>query len=129
MTNMKELIDPAILRAGRFEYHVEIGLPDDNGRYDILKIHTAKMFESGTIDKTIDLHEIVRGTKNFTGADIEQLVKVALSFAIGRMQDVLDFTKQIDPSKLLPVTIDDFRKAVAESKPLFGVDESFAVYK
>jgi vesicle-fusing ATPase len=41
MTNMKELIDPAIMRAGRFEYHVEIGLPDEKGRTDILKIHTA----------------------------------------------------------------------------------------
>lgn len=41
MTNMKELIDPAIMRAGRFEYHVEIGLPDEKGRADILKIHTA----------------------------------------------------------------------------------------
>lgn len=53
MTNMKELIDPAILRAGRFEYHVEIGLPDDKGRYDILKIHTATMFKNNTIDPNI----------------------------------------------------------------------------
>lgn len=50
---MKELIDPAILRAGRFEYHVEIGLPDDKGRADILKIHTATMFKNGTIDPNI----------------------------------------------------------------------------
>ena len=40
MTNMKELIDKAILRSGRFEIHVEIGLPNDKGRYDIFKIHT-----------------------------------------------------------------------------------------
>lgn len=55
MTNMKELIDPAILRAGRFEYHVEIGLPDEKGRYDILKIHTATMFKNNTIDPNINL--------------------------------------------------------------------------
>ena len=71
MTNMKELLDPAILRAGRFEYHVEIGLPNDKGRLDILKIHTAQMFKSGTIDPNIDLNEIARNTKNFKGADIE----------------------------------------------------------
>lgn len=68
---MKELIDPAILRAGRFEYHVEIGLPDDKGRADILKIHTATMFKNGTIDPNIQLDDIVRESKNYTGADIE----------------------------------------------------------
>ncbi|KAL4474775.1 hypothetical protein ABPG74_001471 [Tetrahymena malaccensis] len=129
MTNMKELIDPAILRAGRFEYHVEIGLPDDKGRLDILKIHTATMFKNGTIDPNINLEEIVRDTKNYTGADIEQLVKVALSYSIGKMQDLMDFSKPIDPKNLPLVTMEDFKKAIQEVKPLFGVDEQFQIYK
>lgn len=56
-------------------------------------------------------------------------MKVALSFAIGKVHDFLDFSKPIDPNALPLVNIDDFRKAIAESKPLFGVDETFAVYK
>jgi vesicle-fusing ATPase len=87
------------------------------------------MFKSGTIDPNIDMNEIVRGTKNFTGSDIEQLVKLALSFAIAKVNDFLDFSKPIDPNLLPQVNIDDFRKAVLESKPLFGVDETFEIYK
>jgi vesicle-fusing ATPase len=59
MTNMKELIDKAILRSGRFEIHIEIGLPNDKGRYDIFKIHTANMYKNKVIDKDVDLNELV----------------------------------------------------------------------
>lgn len=55
MTNMKELLDPAIMRAGRFEYHFEVGLPDVSGRHDILKIHTKMMKDNGVLSSDIDL--------------------------------------------------------------------------
>jgi SpoVK/Ycf46/Vps4 family AAA+-type ATPase len=55
MTNRKELIDPALLRPGRLEVHIEIGLPDGKGRVQILNIHTAKMRESGLLDDDVDI--------------------------------------------------------------------------
>ena len=49
MTNRKDMIDEALLRPGRLEVHVEISLPDEGGRLQILKIHTAKMSEAGIV--------------------------------------------------------------------------------
>lgn len=51
MTNRKDLIDEALLRPGRFEVHIEVGLPDENGRQDIFKIHTLEMYNNKVIDK------------------------------------------------------------------------------
>lgn len=113
MTNRKELIDPALLRPGRLEVHIEIGLPDGKGRSQILGIHTAKMRESGLLDATIDLdstHLLVCVTymyfvshsfillalarermKNYSGAEIEGVVKAAASWAFQRQGLLLRF--------------------------------------
>lgn len=52
MTNRKDLIDDAVLRPGRLEIHVYIGLPDEIGRNQVLKIHTAKMKENKCLDSS-----------------------------------------------------------------------------
>jgi len=76
MTNRKDMIDEALLRPGRLEIHVEIGLPNEFGRIQILNIHTAKMRSTNRIAKSIDMGKWAEKTKNFTGAEIEGLVKV-----------------------------------------------------
>eukprot|EP01051_Picozoa_sp_SAG22_P005586 SAG22_NODE_336_length_12071_cov_10.875125_7_plen_215_part_00 len=66
MTNRKDMIDEALLRPGRFEVHVEIGLPDERGRHQILGIHTHKMMEHDMMTEDIDLLELAANTKNYS---------------------------------------------------------------
>jgi len=84
MTNRLDMIDEALLRPGRLEVHMEISLPDEHGRYQILTIHTAKMRNNGVMDSDVNLKELAALTKNFSGAEIGGLVKSATSFAFNR---------------------------------------------
>jgi hypothetical protein len=84
MTNRLDMIDEALLRPGRLEVHMEISLPDETGRLQILNIHTAKMKNNGVMDRDVNLPELASLTKNFSGAEIGGLVKSATSFAFNR---------------------------------------------
>lgn len=84
MTNRKDMIDEALLRPGRLEVHMEISLPDEHGRLQILTIHTAKMRTNGVMERDVRLDELASLTKNFSGAEIGGLVKSATSFAFNR---------------------------------------------
>lgn len=84
MTNRKDLLDDALMRPGRLEVQIEIGLPDEKGRLQILGIHTAKANKSQYLDSDIDLGSLAARTKNFSGAELEGLVKSAASFALNR---------------------------------------------
>lgn len=68
-TNRIDILDSAILRPGRLERHIEIGEPDEEGRLEILKIHTKNM----KFDKDIDLEQIAKDTKKFSGAQLQSL--------------------------------------------------------
>lgn len=70
MTNRKDLIDPALLRSGRLEVHTEIHLPDENGRIQILNIHLNKLQKNGYLSKDVNIIELAKITKNYTGAEI-----------------------------------------------------------
>ena len=82
MTNRIDLIDPAIKRAGRLEILVEIGLPSAPGRYDILKIHSKTMSDNSLLDSDVDFLKLAEITQHFSGAEIEALVKRAVSITI-----------------------------------------------
>ena len=84
MTNRLDMIDEALLRPGRLEVHMEISLPDEKGRSQILMIHTAKMRTNGGLESDVDLAELAQVTKNFSGAEINGLIKSATSFAFSR---------------------------------------------
>merc|ERR1719450_699128 len=84
MTNRKDMIDEALLRPGRLEVQVEISLPDEKGRQQILSIHTERMRQAKCLAADVSLAELAARTKNFSGAEIEGLVKSASSFALGR---------------------------------------------
>lgn len=122
MTNRKDLIDSALLRPGRFEVQLEIPLPDEHGRRQIFKIHTASMVKEKKISKDVDLNELAARTKNFSGAEISGLVKSAASFAINRhiTQDASGI--HIDKKEVI-VQMDDFNRALTEVKAAFGVSE------
>lgn len=69
-TNRVDILDPAILRPGRFDRKIEVGKPDVKGREDILKIHT----KNKPLSENVNLHEIARTTAGFAGADLENLM-------------------------------------------------------
>ena len=75
-TNRKDLLDDAVLRPGRLEVHVEVGLPDEKGRSRIFQVHTAGFRREGCLGADVDAAELARRTPNFTGAEIEGVVKV-----------------------------------------------------
>lgn len=122
MTNRKDLIDEAILRPGRLELHIEIGLPDEKGRLSILQIHTRKMKENKVLDDDVDLELIAKLTKNYTGADIESMVKLACSNALsGGGKFGLE---KVDLTKEHKVTLQNFKDAIAEIQPMFGINST-----
>ena len=119
MTNRKDLIDEAILRPGRLELHIEIGLPDEKGRQQIFNIHTKKMRENKVLDDDVDLAELAKITKNYTGADIESMVKLACSNALS---EGLSFgSSKINVNKEHKVNMKNFLDAFGEIQPMFGL--------
>jgi vesicle-fusing ATPase len=84
VTNRLDMIDEALLRPGRLEVHMEISLPDEHGRLQILNIHTTKMKLNNVLGADVDIKELAAVTKNFSGAEIGGLIKSATSFAMNR---------------------------------------------
>ncbi|EOD30686.1 hypothetical protein EMIHUDRAFT_456468 [Emiliania huxleyi CCMP1516] len=116
MTNRLDMIDAALLRPGRLEVQVEISLPDEHGRHQILSIHTAKMRENKYLSPDVSLEELAAETKNFSGAEIEGLVRSATSWAFGREVTVENVKKGAKAENLL-VTRPDFDRALAGPPP------------
>jgi vesicle-fusing ATPase len=123
MTNRMDMIDDALLRPGRLEVHMEISLPDEAGRAQILKIHTSKMRENNVMDRDVDVMELAHITKNFSGAEIGGLVKSASSFAFNRHVKVGTVAGVSDDIENMKVNRGDFMNALEEVKPAFGVSE------
>ncbi len=77
-TNRPEILDPALLRPGRFDRQVLVDRPDLKGRVDILKIHAKNV----SLDESVDLEQVARGTPGFTGADLANIVNEAALLAV-----------------------------------------------
>jgi cell division protease FtsH len=82
-TNRPDILDPALLRPGRFDRHVVVERPDLRGREEILRIYTRKI----SLDASVNLHVIARGTSGFTGADLENLCNEAALLQARRGRD------------------------------------------
>ena len=100
-TNRPALMDPALLRPGRFDELVYVGTPDHAGRAHILKIHTSNM----PLDDDVDLSAIAAQTERFTGADLEDVVRRAGLGALRRLG-----------SKVVKVSAIDFKEALTDSR-------------
>ena len=77
-TNRADILDPALLRPGRFDRQVTVGAPDLKGREQILRIHAKKV----QLDPSVDLRQIARGTPGFSGAELANLINEAALFAV-----------------------------------------------
>jgi cell division protease FtsH len=86
-TNRSDVLDKALLRPGRFDRQVYVGLPDIRGREQILQVHLRKI----PIDASVDPSVIARGTPGFSGADLANLVNEAALFAARRNKRLVDF--------------------------------------
>lgn len=89
MTNRKDMIDEAVIRPGRLEIHIEVGLPDERGREQIFEIHTRVMKTNDKLAADVDLKKLAAMTKNYTGAEIAAVCKNATSYVLNSnlMQD------------------------------------------
>ncbi|MDE6840969.1 MAG: ATP-dependent zinc metalloprotease FtsH [Oscillospiraceae bacterium] len=87
-TNRQDILDPALLRPGRFDRQVYVGRPDMKGREEILRVHTRKK----PLAEDVDLKEIARETTGFTGADLENLMNESALLAARRDQPFITLT-------------------------------------
>ena len=93
------MIDDAMLRPGRLEIHLEIGLPDENGRKQIFEIHTKSARANNLIDSEVDFNYLAQNTKNYTGAEIEAVCRSATSFALFKNIDLIRLWKEEEKKK------------------------------
>lgn len=116
-TNRPEAIDPALRRGGRFDREVEIGVPDQRGRFEILQIHTRNM----PIEKDVDLKHLSSITYGYVGADLETIAKEAAMSALRRTLPGISWkkTEELPPDALskLRVTKEDFNNALKMVEP------------
>ncbi|XP_062234881.1 vesicle-fusing ATPase-like [Platichthys flesus] len=131
MTNRPDLIDDALLRPGRLEVKMEIGLPDEKGRIQILHIHTAKMRQYKLLAADVDVKELAVETKNFSGAELEGLVRAAQSTAMNRhIRASTTVEVNIETAEKLQISRLDFITSLTNDiKPAFGTNqEDYASY-
>ncbi|MGM0397542.1 MAG: CDC48 family AAA ATPase [Halobacteriota archaeon] len=115
-TNRVNAIDPALRRGGRFDREIEIGVPDRNGRLEILQIHTRGM----PLAEGLDLDDLADRTYGFVGADLESLAKEAAMSALRRIRPSIDLEADVIPPDVLDrieVTPDDFEEAMGTVEP------------
>ncbi len=115
-TNRPNAIDPALRRPGRFDREIEIGIPDEQGRLDILMIHTRGM----PLTEDVDLASIARVTHGFVGADIEALSKEAAMRSLRRILPDINLEEPKIPVEILnkiKVTKQDFDEALRDVQP------------
>ena len=114
-TNRPDALDQAIRRGGRFDREIEIGVPDKDGRGEVLQIHTRGM----PLDDKVDLEEMADTTHGFVGADLESLCKEAAMRVLRRVMPDIKGDEEISSETLkkIIVTKSDFKEALKEVQP------------
>ncbi|MEK6877559.1 MAG: CDC48 family AAA ATPase [Thermoproteota archaeon] len=115
-TNRPDSIDPALRRPGRFDREIEIGIPDEEGRKEILDIHTRGM----PLNDKVNLDQIAKITHGFVGADLEILAKEAAMRSLRRILPELDLEQEKISSEILQKIVindEDFKDALKEVRP------------
>jgi|ERR1051326_1804981 transitional endoplasmic reticulum ATPase len=115
-TNRINAIDPALRRPGRFDREIELGVPDRNGRLEILQIHTRGM----PLAKDVNLQKLADISHGFVGADLQSLSKEAAMRALRRILPEIDLASESIPAdtlKKIIVTMQDFTDVIKEMEP------------
>ena len=115
-TNRRDALDPALRRPGRFDREIEIGVPDREGRKEILDVHTRQM----PIADDFDVDWVLENSYGFVGADLAALVREAAMKALRCYLPEIDLEEDTIPPEVLEkmeVRMDDFRVAIREIEP------------
>jgi transitional endoplasmic reticulum ATPase len=115
-TNRVNAIDPALRRPGRFDREIEIGVPDRDGRLEILQIHTRGM----PLDKDVNLEKLADISHGFVGADLQALSKEAAMRALRKVLPEIDLSSESIPAdtlKKIIVNMQDFMDVIKEMEP------------
>ncbi|MEM2066932.1 MAG: AAA family ATPase, partial [Nitrososphaerota archaeon] len=127
-TNRPDLMDPSILRPGRFDRLIYVPPPDDKGRYEVLRIYTRSM----PLAPDVDLQKLAAMTEGYSGADLESLCREAAMSALRRDRDVQqvswndfqDALKTVKPS-VTPTMLKEYEKV---SENLRGAEKSLPMF-
>jgi len=115
-TNRPNAIDPALRRPGRFDREIEIGIPDEESRFEILQIHTRGM----PLTEDVDLKYVSKVTHGFVGADLEALSKESAMLALRRILPEINMEQPKIPVEVLnkiKITNDDVQNALKDVHP------------
>ncbi|MDQ4055924.1 MAG: CDC48 family AAA ATPase, partial [Thermoproteota archaeon] len=115
-TNRPDALDPALRRPGRFDREIEIGIPDQEGRFDILQIHTRGM----PLTEDVNLESFAKITHGFVGADLEALSKEAAMRSLRRILPEINMEQTKIPVEVLnkiKITHKDFEDALKDVQP------------
>ena len=115
-TNRPNALDPALRRPGRFDREIEIGVPDQKGRLEVLQIHTRGM----PLAEDVDLQKLAASSHGFVGADLQALAKEAAMRSLRRVLPSIDLEKKSIPAEILNkiiVKMSDFQDALTEVEP------------
>merc|ERR1719469_884002 len=115
-TNRPNAIDPALRRAGRFDREIDIGVPDEVGRMEILRIHTKNM----KLSEDVDLEYVSKNTHGFVGSDLKSLCQEAALQCIREKMDLIDIDDDHIDAEILDsmcVTNEHFKFASGQSNP------------
>ena len=115
-TNRPNTIDPALRRAGRFDREIDIGVPDKDGRFEILRIHTKNM----KLAPDVDLESVANGTHGFVGSDLSSLCTEAAMQCVREKMDLIDIDSDTIDAEVLEamaVTNDHFKFAQGMANP------------
>jgi len=115
-TNRRDALDPALRRPGRFDREIEIGVPDRDGRSEIMDVHTRQM----PIAEDFDISWVLDNTYGFVGADLAALVREAAMRALRRYLPEIDLEEETIPPEVLEkmeVCMGDFKEAIRDIEP------------
>jgi transitional endoplasmic reticulum ATPase len=115
-TNRRDALDPALRRPGRFDREIEIGVPDREGRSEIMDVHTRQM----PISDDFELEWVLDNTYGFVGADLAALARESAMKALRRYLPEMDLEEETIPPEVLEkmeVRMDDFREAIKDIEP------------
>jgi transitional endoplasmic reticulum ATPase len=115
-TNRVDAIDPALRRPGRFDREIEIGVPNRDGRLEVLQIHTRGM----PLDKDVDLQRLADISHGFVGADLQALAKEAAMRALRRVLPEINLSGEsisVDILRKIIVRMQDFMDVIKETEP------------
>lgn len=115
-TNRRDALDPALRRPGRFDREIEIGVPDRDGRSEIMDVHTRQM----PISEDFEINWVLDNTYGFVGADLAALVREAAMKALRRYLPEIELDEETIPPEVLEkmeVRMDDFKEAIKDVEP------------